>query len=167
MSTRTAYANGPSTIETYSEVAVQHFMSPCNTARIEGVNGKGCTSSESLDDLLQISIRVGPSDRIDAVRFRTVGCAAAVACGSKFSEMVEGLSLTEASHITPEDIVQALGGLPRSKAHYARLPVVALQAAIEDHHARARVARGRRLRNSFVYRRASGPVQAQAQAQAC
>jgi len=162
MSTCTAHANGPSTIETYSDVAVQHFMSPRNTARIEGVNGKGCTSSESLDNFSQISIRVGPSDRIDAVRSRTVGCAAAVACGSRFSEMVKGLSLSEATKITPENIVQSLGGLPASGTCYARLPVVALQAAIEDYHDRARLAHGRKQRNTFVYRRPSGPVQAQA-----
>lgn len=144
-----------STIETYSDAAVRHFMHPLNTKQFQGVTGIGCATSDHLEDLIELSIRVSGSGAIDGVRCRTVGCVAAVACGSVFSELLLGKTLAEAAAVSAQDVLDDLGGLPRGRACCANLPILALQAALEHHREHIPVEPTRRSR-AFVHRRSAG-----------
>mgnify|MGYP001137992900 CR=1 FL=1 len=141
--------------DVFSDIAVKHFMQPRNQRPLKRVNGKGCTSNESLEDFMQISVFVNPEGIIEEIRCRTVGCAAAVACGSVFTEMVLGLAVEEALSIRAEDVLEALGGLPDNRKRYAQLPQLALQAAVENYEERQSRRKAKRLEGSFVYRRLS------------
>ena len=72
------------------------------------------------------------------VRFKTFGCAAAIASSSIYSEMVKGKTLEEAARMRPEHIVEELGGLPQKKIHCSVLAPDALVAAIEDYKSKQR-----------------------------
>jgi NifU-like protein involved in Fe-S cluster formation len=121
----------------YSETAVRHFMNPVNTGRLEEADGRGCTTSSSIEDFLEISIKVDAgTERIEEARFRAVGSPAAMACCSVLTELIERRSLGEIEAITAEDVEQALGGLPARKQYCAELSMVALKAAIEDYRQR-------------------------------
>jgi nitrogen fixation NifU-like protein len=128
-------------------------MNPLNTESIHGVSGVGCATSDHLEDLIEISIRVDEAGIIDGVRCRTFGCVAAVACGSVFSEMLLEKNLTEAAEISANDVLEGLGGLPPRRACYAKLPILALEAALENHRERMAAVSNRGSR-SFVHRRA-------------
>ncbi len=60
----------------------------------------------------------------------TDGCGLTVACGSMLTTMIEGLSVEEAQEITPQQLIEALDGLPAENTHCAKLAVDTLLKAI-------------------------------------
>ena len=66
-------------------------------------------------------------------KWKTFGCASAIASTSMLSEMVKGMTIEEALKLTPTDIVKRLQGLPQNKIHCSVLGDKALRAAIEDY----------------------------------
>lgn len=80
-------------------------------------------------DSIEIYLRLD-GERIQEATFVTDGKEAIIACGSQLTRMVEGLTLDEASGMTADALIAALGGLPEPKHHCARLTVNALQEAI-------------------------------------
>lgn len=139
-------------MDMYSEKAVRHFMTPCNTEPLGELSGIGCASSDTLEDLLELSIHIDDSGTIDGVRCRSFGCPAAVASGSAFSELVLGKPVSDALKLKPEDVLSATGGLPSRRVCYARLPLVGLEAAVENYRERIAATPGRRARR-FSHRR--------------
>jgi nitrogen fixation NifU-like protein len=72
---------------------------------------------------------------IDA-KSKAFGCGATIASGSVVTEMVKGKRLEEIAAITAEDVDKALGGLPASKSHCAKLGRELIQAALKDYAGR-------------------------------
>jgi len=66
-------------------------------------------------------------------KFKTLGCAVAIATGSKVTEMAKGRTIDEALKITNERIAESLGGLPLIKMHCSVLAADALKEAIYDY----------------------------------
>ncbi len=118
---------------TYSELVIEHFMNPRNVGVIEDADGVGKLSSPVCGDIMEISIKVLDS-RIADIKFRTFGCAAAIASSSMLTETVKGKTLEEAMAVTDDDIAEALGGLPEKKMHCSNLAASALRLAIEDYY---------------------------------
>lgn len=125
----------------YSDVVKDHFMNPRNLAKtdeeIEEIkpNGVGEVGSPACGDIMRVWIHV-ENDRITACRWRTFGCASAMASTSMMSEMITengGMTLDDADQIRPKDIVERLGGLPKIKFHCSVLGDQALRKAIEDY----------------------------------
>jgi len=73
------------------------------------------------------------SDKIEDIKFQTMGCAAAIATSSMATELAKGKSLDEAKKITNEDVAKALGQLPPIKIHCSNLAADALGKAIENY----------------------------------
>ena len=74
-------------------------------------------------------------DRIKEFKWRTFGCASAIAATSMLSVMVTekgGLPIKKALAIRPQDIIKRLGGLPDRKIHCSVLGDKALRAALND-----------------------------------
>jgi nitrogen fixation protein NifU and related proteins len=71
-------------------------------------------------DVLRLAVRI-ESGRIAAVRFKTQGCVAAIASSSVLTDLLSGKTADEARTITPEQISDALGGLPPASFHAAQL----------------------------------------------
>ena len=84
---------------------------------------------------MQITIKVENGIITDA-KFKTFGCAAAVATSSTATEMVKGLTLDEALKITNKKVVETLEGLPPQKIHCSVLAEEAIKKAIEDYRSR-------------------------------
>jgi len=82
-------------------------------------------------------IKVAEGKLID-VKYKTFGCAAAIATSSMASELVSGKSLEEAAQLTREDVAKALKGLPAEKMACSNLAPDAIRAAIEDYHTRSK-----------------------------
>jgi nitrogen fixation NifU-like protein len=80
-------------------------------------------------DILELSARV-ESGRITEARFRTRGCVTALACSSLLTELLKGKTPAEARAITPDQISEALGGLPPATMHGAQLARDAVLALI-------------------------------------
>ena len=90
------------------------------TAQHQGICGDAITYYLRLE-----------GDRIRQIRFTTTGCDATYAAANMLASMVRGLSLQEAEKVTPEDVLEALEGLPPKHIHCATLSVVTLQHTIQ------------------------------------
>ncbi|MDY0288766.1 MAG: iron-sulfur cluster assembly scaffold protein [Sphaerochaeta sp.] len=119
----------------YSPVVKDHFMNPRNTW-VEDENfaydGIGEVGSLACGDQMRIAIQV-KDDVIVDLRWLTYGCASAIASTSMMSEMVMGMTLEDAYHLSPAAITEALGGLPDHKFHCSVLGDKGLRAAIDDY----------------------------------
>lgn len=116
----------------YSSEVMEHFLNPHNMGEIEKPDGEGQVGSPVCGDIMKIQIKV-ENDRIKDIKFKTLGCAAALASSSVLTDLAKGKTLEEAGKITREDVVKELGGLPAVKIHCSVLAQDALRKAIEDY----------------------------------
>ena len=70
---------------------------------------------------------------IKNIKFKTMGCAAAIATSSMVTQLAKGKSIEQAQKITYKDVYSSLGALPPLKKHCTNLAEEALQAAINDY----------------------------------
>lgn len=121
---------------TYSETVKDHFMNPRNILEdIKSYNadGLGTVGNIKCGDQMLVAIKV-EDDKIIDCKWKTYGCASAIASTSILSEMVKGMELEKAFKLKPEDITKKLEGLPDNKIHCSVLGDKALRAAINDYY---------------------------------
>jgi nitrogen fixation NifU-like protein len=123
----------------YSEKVIDHFMNPRNVGELSDADGIGEVGNPVCGDMLTVYIKV-EDDRISDIKFKTFGCAAAIAVSSMITEMAKGRTLEEAQDITREAIAAQLDGLPERKMHCSNLGPDALRAAIKDYKTKVRQA---------------------------
>ncbi len=116
----------------YSEKVMEMFRNPKNMGEIENPDGIGRVGNPKCGDLMELYIKVD-NDILTDVKFKTFGCAAAIATSSMITEMAVGKTLDEALEITRKDVADELEGLPPVKMHCSNLAADALHAAIEDY----------------------------------
>jgi nitrogen fixation NifU-like protein len=112
----------------YSAKVVEEFYNPKNLGRMREPDAHGLVHGW-CGDTMEIYLRVD-GERIEDATFVTDGCGPTVACGSKLTTMVQGMSLEKASEVLPADLLEALDGLPEESAHCAELAVSTLQKAL-------------------------------------
>ena len=125
----------------YSETVKDHFMNPRNVYNSEEEfqeDGMGTVGNVKCGDQMEMMIKVNPrKNTIEDCRWRTYGCASAIASTSMLSEVIKGKTLDEAWNISPKDVAASLGGLPENKIHCSVLGDKALRAAINDYYSRS------------------------------
>jgi nitrogen fixation NifU-like protein len=119
----------------YNEKVLDYFQNPRNVGEIENADGIGEVGSAVCGDSMKIFITV-KDDRISDIKFKTFGCAAAIATSSMLTELAVGKTIDEALKINKKDVAEALGGLPPHKMHCSNLAEDALRVAIEDYKKR-------------------------------
>ncbi len=122
----------------YSDVVKDHFMNPKNVSSPGDsfeADATGMVGNVKCGDQMMFLIKV-KDDIIVDVRWKTYGCASAIASTSMLSEVIKGLHIRDAYNIKPEDIAKRLGGLPDNKIHCSVLGDKALRAAIDDYLAK-------------------------------
>lgn len=116
----------------YTEKVKDHFFHPRNVGEIKDADGIGTVGNPKCGDVMTIFIKV-KDDKIIDIKFKTFGCAAAVASSSIATELVKGKKLDEAIKLTRDDVARELGGLPALKLHCSNLAADALREAIKDY----------------------------------
>lgn len=119
----------------YTDKVMDAFQNPKNVGEIENADGKGMIGSEACGDIMEVSIKVENDVIVDA-KFRTFGCAAAIATSSTATEMIKGMTVDEALAVTNKIVIEKLGGLPPQKIHCSVLAEEAIKAAIEDYRSK-------------------------------
>ena len=76
------------------------------------------------------------NDIIVDVKFKTYGCASAIATSSIATDLIKGQPISEALKLTNKAVVEALDGLPAVKIHCSVLAEQAIKAALADYYTR-------------------------------
>ncbi|MBN1134814.1 MAG: Fe-S cluster assembly scaffold protein NifU [Methanosarcinaceae archaeon] len=116
----------------YSEKVKDHFRNPRNVGTIKNADGVGRVGNPVCGDMMEIQLKV-EDNIIKDIKFKTFGCASAIATSSMVTEMAKGKTLEEALEITRSDVADELEGLPPIKMHCSNLAADALHAAIKDY----------------------------------
>ena len=125
---------------TYSKKTMEHFLNPKNMGEIDNADGIGKVGNRVCGDIMYIYIKVGQKkignkteEIIKNIKFKTLGCAAAIATSSMITELAKGKTFSEALKITRDNVKDALGNLPPIKLHCSNLAADGLHEAIYDY----------------------------------
>lgn len=120
----------------YSKKVLEHFQNPRNVGEIENPDGVGKVGNPTCGDVMKITIKI-KDDKIEDIKFKTMGCAAAIATSSIVTELAKGKTIEEAKKLSRDDVADALEGLPPVKMHCSNLAADALKEAIKDYEKRS------------------------------
>ena len=117
----------------YSEKVMEHFANPHNVGEIPDANGVGEIGNAKCGDIMKMFLKI-ENDIIVDVKFKTYGCASAIATSSIATDMIKGQPISEALKLTNKAVVEALDGLPPAKIHCSVLAEEAVKAAIKNYY---------------------------------
>jgi nitrogen fixation NifU-like protein len=115
----------------YSDIFLEHALRPKNAGSLENASAVGAEHSPDGSGM-EIWLLI-EGEAISRASFWTDGCATTIACGSMAAELAAGKTIRQALGITPQDIDEALGGVPGQGCTCARLAADTLKAAIRDY----------------------------------
>ena len=137
----------------YSETVLEHFRHPHNVGAIEDADGKAQEGSPACGDMVSVYINVDEKTKvISDIKFESYGCASNIATGSIITELAKGKTIDEAKKITWKDAAEALGGLPKIKAHCSVLAIEGLRAAITNYEEKHGLVKDRKPTNMETVR---------------
>lgn len=116
----------------YSQKVMEHFKNPLNAGEITDPDGVGEVGNPQCGDMMRITIKVRDG-KLDDIKWKTLGCGAAIATSSVMTELAKGKTLDEALALTRDSVANALDGLPAAKMHCSNLATDGLRAAIKDY----------------------------------
>ena len=115
----------------YSDTFKDHLANPRNVGELPGATVVVEESNPVCGDRLRLSLIVDDS-RIKSVRYLAYGCPPTLVSGSVLTELIDGKTVDEASTLTRDDLIAAIGGLPNRKHHAAALALEALGRALQS-----------------------------------
>ena len=104
----------------FSDAVLDHFRNPHNAGDLPDATAMAEVTNPVCGDVMRLAVRL-EAGRVAAARFKTQGCVAAIASSSVLTDLLEGKTPAEARAITPQQISDALGGLPPASFHAAQL----------------------------------------------
>lgn len=119
----------------YSDRVIDHYENPRNVGALDKKArnvGTGVVGAPACGDVLKLQIEIDENGVIGDTKFKTFGCAAAIASSSLVSEWLKGKTIVEAKNIKNMDIAKHLS-LPPVKIHCSILAEEAINEAIKDY----------------------------------
>ncbi len=119
----------------YNAKVISTFANPKNVGEIENASGVGTVGNASCGDIMQVFLKIENDVIVDA-KFKTFGCAAAIASSDTACSIIIGKTVDEALAVKNSDVVEILEGLPPQKIHCSVLAEEAIAEAIKDYRSK-------------------------------
>jgi NifU-like protein involved in Fe-S cluster formation len=123
----------------YSQKLLDHYRSPRNVGEIDGADAVVTVGNPGHGDVLRLSLRID-GGKVAEARFKSFGCAVAIAAGSVTTEIVQGMRLEDLAGVTNSRVAEALGGVPEGKMEcsvLAERAILEAVAIVRSRHAAA------------------------------
>jgi len=114
----------------YSEKLLDYFQNPRCVGELPDAHAVAQVSNPVCGDVMKLWVKV-KEGRIEDAKFKAQGCSAAIATSSYATEMLIGMTVSDAREVTKEQIAEALGGLPASKIHCSVLASDAIKEVLK------------------------------------
>ena len=115
----------------YSAQVLDHFQNPRNAGELPDADVTVQLENPACGDILKLAVKVSDG-LITAVRFKAKGCVPAVACASLLTEMLVGRQVDQVRQLQREQLVKAIGGLPKESVHASHLAMDVLSTALKQ-----------------------------------
>jgi nitrogen fixation protein NifU and related proteins len=115
----------------YHPTLLNHFEHPRNVGELAAADARVTVENPACGDVMLLTIKVADGTITD-VRFRTKGCVASIACGSRLTEMIIGQRVEHARALDRNQLVASLGGLSNETMHASHLAFEALSSALRQ-----------------------------------
>lgn len=116
----------------YNDKIMELFKNPKNMGKIDDPDGTVMMRNLICGDQIEFFMKVD-NEIITEIRFRTFGCAAAIAASSIITEIVANKTLEQVRNITKNDLITELGGLPPIKMYCIDSVIEAFFLMIEEY----------------------------------
>lgn len=124
-------------MDTYDKKVLKRFLNPRFAGEIKNADAIGQVGNAACGDIMRIFLKVAEDKsgktKIKDIKFKTMGCVAAIASSDAVCELAKGKTLDEAKKITKSDILNKVGKLPQIKHHCSILGEEALNKAIDNY----------------------------------
>jgi len=117
--------------QVYTETVIDHVMNPRNVGNIDDADGFARITGP-CGDTIEIWLKVR-NNVVTQATFMADGCGTTIAVGSMVAELAKGKSISQALKVGQQDVLNALGGLPRESRHCALLAADILKEAVKDY----------------------------------
>lgn len=112
-----------------SDIVLNHAESPSNVGWLENADATATTGALGRPPFMAMCFRIRHGIVTEA-KYRTFGCAPAVAAGSVLTEMMIGHSVEECLELTEHQLTEALGGIPAEKDWCVDLALSTMRKAL-------------------------------------
>jgi len=115
----------------YHPKLLDHFEHPRNVGELPHPDASATVENPACGDVMLLTVKVS-GVQITAAQYRTKGCVAAIACGSRLTEMLIGQDLNQLRKLERQELVNSIGGLSPETMHASHLAFDALAAALKQ-----------------------------------
>jgi NifU-like protein involved in Fe-S cluster formation len=116
----------------YPRKAIELYVNNVNVGVLENPNIV-TTYLGPCGDIIELYLKVNETDIIEDAKFHYLGCPGSASSASAMIELVKGKTIEEAKKITENDVLNALGGLPKTKLDCPKLAIKTLRKAIAEY----------------------------------
>jgi nitrogen fixation protein NifU and related proteins len=121
-------------LSAYTKKVMKKFLQPKNYGEIKDADAVGKVGNPVCGDIMWMYIKVDKKTQvIKKVKFKTFGCAAAIASTEMLAKIAKGKTIEEAEKLTMKNVKDALEDLPQIKIHCSMMAIQSLKKAIKDY----------------------------------
>ena len=116
----------------YPKKAIELYVNKVNMGALQNPNVV-TTYLGPCGDIIELYLKIDKADVIKDGKFYYLGCPGSAASASAMIELVKGKTVNEAKKITENDVLNALGSLPKTKLDCPKLAITTLRKAIAEY----------------------------------
>jgi len=116
----------------YSKKAIDLYVNNVNRGTLKNPSIV-TTFLGPCGDLIKLYLRIDKNDKIKNASFYYLGCPGSAVSASAMTTLLKDITISQAKRITESDILNELGGLPKSKLDCAKLSIKTLRRTIAEY----------------------------------